>query len=212
MAYDKMTSDASLDPAGLAGVALAHGLVVFVVVSAGFNTSGGHINPAVTLGLAVGGNITLLRGLFYWIAQLLGSIVACLLLKFTTGGLTTPPFTVASGMNTGEAVVMEIILTFGLLYTVYATAIDPKKGSQGTIAPLAIGFIVGANILAGGIFSGGSMNPARAFGPALVSNDWTDQWVYWVGPLIGGALAGFVYGGILLTDETHVPVPADSEY
>jgi len=80
------------------------------------------------------------------IAQLLGSTVACLLLKFTTGGLTMSPFTVASNMNTSQAVVMEIILTFGLLYTVYATAIDPKKGSQGTIAPLAIGFMVGANI------------------------------------------------------------------
>jgi len=89
MDADKMTSDASMNPPGLVGVALAHGLVVFVVVSAGFHTSGGHINPAVTLGLAVGGNITLLRGFFYCIAQLLGSIVACLLLKFTTGGLVS---------------------------------------------------------------------------------------------------------------------------
>eukprot|EP00253_Pinus_taeda_P005024 PITA_05024 len=236
MDSEKMTSDASLNPAGLVGVALAHGMVVFAMVDAGFNTSGGHINPAVTLGLAVGGNITLLRSFFYLIAQLLGSTVACLLLKFTTGGLvsyckdnwglvvfrkfllvchscemTTSPFTVASGMNSGEAVVMEIILTFGLLYTVYATAIDPKKGSQGAIAPLAIGFVVGANIFAGGPFSGASMNPARAFGPALVSNDWTDHWVYWVGPLIGGPLAGIVYGGIFLTEETHAPVPI-SEY
>lgn len=211
MAYDKMTSDASLNPAGLAGVALAHAMVVFAMVDAGFNTSGGHINPAVTLGLAVGGNITLFRSFFYLIAQLLGSTVACLLLKFTTGGMTTSPFTVASGMNSGEAVVMEIILTFGLLYTVYATAIDPKKGSQGTIAPLAIGLVVGANIIAGGPFSGASMNPARAFGPALVSNNWTDHWVYWVGPLIGGPLAGIVYGGIFLNEETHAPVPI-SEY
>lgn len=211
MAYDKLTSDASLDPAGLVGVGLAHGLALFVAVSIAANISGGHVNPAVTLGLTLGGHITLLRGLFYWIAQFLGSIVACLLLKFTTGGLTTPPHTVASGMSTGEAVVMEIVITFALVYTVYATAADPKKGDLGTIAPIAIGFIVGANILAAGPFSGGSMNPARSFGPAVVSGDFTDNWVYWVGPLIGGGLAGLVYGGIFIGDDSHVPLPV-SEY
>ena len=80
---------------------------------------------------------------------------------------------------------MEVIVTFGLVYTVYATAADPKKGSLGTIAPIAIGFIVGANILVAGPFSGGSMNPARSFGPAVASGDFTNIWIYWAGPLIG---------------------------
>lgn len=208
MAYDKLTSDASLSPAGLVGVGLAHGLALFVAVSIAANISGGHVNPAVTFGLTLGGHITVLRGVFYWIAQFAGSIIACLLLKFTTGGLTTPIHSVASGMSTGEGVLMEIVITFGLVYTVYATAADPKKGDLGTIAPIAIGFIVGANILAAGPFSGGSMNPARSFGPAVVSGDFTDNWVYWVGPLIGGGLAGLVYGGIFIGDATHDALPA----
>lgn len=207
MAYDKLTSSAALDPAGLVGVAVCHGFALFVAVSIAANISGGHVNPAVTFGLVLGGQITILKGIFYWIAQLVGAIVACLLLKFVTGGLTTPIHSVAKGMNSGEGVVMEIVITFALVYTVYATAADPKKGSLGTIAPIAIGFIVGANILAAGPFSGGSMNPARSFGPAVVSGDFSGNWIYWVGPLIGGGLAGLVYGGIFIGDESHIAVP-----
>ena len=85
----KLTSDAALDPAGLVAVAVCHGFALFVAVSVGANISGGHVNPAVTFGLALGGQITILTGIFYWIAQLLGSIVACLLLKFVTGGLVS---------------------------------------------------------------------------------------------------------------------------
>eukprot|EP01018_Ginkgo_biloba_P002541 Gb_02400 [translate_table: standard] len=209
MAYGKLTADAALDPAGLVAVALAHGLALFVTVSIAANISGGHVNPAVTFGLALGGHITILRGIFYWIAQLLGATVGCLLLKFVTGGLATPTHTVASGMSSFEAVIMEIVITFALVYTVYATAADPKKGSLGTIAPIAIGFIVGANILAAGPFSGGSMNPARSFGPAVVSGDFTDNWVYWVGPLIGGGLAGLIYGGLFISSTTHTPLPQE---
>nr|AFU51579.1 aquaporin [Gladiolus hybrid cultivar] len=206
IAYNKQTADAALDPAGLVAVALAHAFALFVGVSMAANISGGHLNPAVTLGLAVGGNITLLTGLFYWVAQLLGSTVACFLLKFVTSQLI-PTHGVASGMNEIEGVVMEIVITFGLVYTVYATAADPKKGSLGTIAPIAIGFIVGANILAAGPFSGGSMNPARSFGPALVSGTFSGNWVYWVGPLIGGGLAGLVYGDIFIGSYEPVPAP-----
>jgi len=209
MAYDKLTASAALDPAGLVGVAICHGFALFVAVSIAANISGGHVNPAVTFGLVLGGQITILRGIFYWIAQLVGAIVACLLLKFVTGGLTTPIHSVAAGMNCAEGVVMEMVITFALVYTVYATAADPKKGSLGTIAPIAIGFIVGANILAAGPFSGGSMNPARSFGPAVVSGDFTDNWVYWVGPLVGGGLAGVVYGGVFIGSHSHTPVPQD---
>jgi aquaporin TIP len=81
----KLTSDAALDPAGLVAVAVAHALALFVGVSIAANISGGHLNPAVTFGLAIGGNITILTGIFYWLAQLLGASVACLLLKFVTG-------------------------------------------------------------------------------------------------------------------------------
>lgn len=103
---------------------------------------------------------------------------------------------------------MEIIITFGLVYTVYATAADPKKGALGTIAPIAIGFIVGANILAAGPFSGGSMNPARSFGPAVVAGDFGAIWIYLVGPLIGGGLAGLIYSNVFMT-SVHAPLPND---
>lgn len=84
---DKLTNDGSTTPAGLVAASLAHGFALFVAVSVGANISGGHVNPAVTFGAFMGGNISLLRGILYWIAQLLGSTVACLLLKFSTGGL-----------------------------------------------------------------------------------------------------------------------------
>ncbi|CAL5199917.1 unnamed protein product [Lathyrus oleraceus] len=193
IAYGKLTSDAALDPSGLLAIAICHGFALFVAVSVGANVSGGHVNPAVTFGMALGGQITIVNGIFYWIAQLLGSIVACFLLKFATGGLKIPVHSIASGVGASEVVVTEIMITFGLVYTVYATAADPKKGSIGTIAPIAIGFIVGANILAAGPFSGGSMNPARSFGPAVVSGDYHNNWIYWVGPLAGGGLAGLIY-------------------
>ncbi|CAG7887953.1 hypothetical protein BRARA_A01819 [Brassica rapa] len=210
IAFGKLTSNAALDPSGLVAVAVAHAFALFVGVSIAANISGGHLNPAVTLGLAVGGNITVITGFFYWIAQCLGSIVACLLLAFVTNGESVPTHGVAAGLGAVEGIVMEIVVTFALVYTVYATAADPKKGSLGTIAPIAIGFIVGANILAAGPFSGGSMNPARSFGPAVVSGDFSQIWIYWVGPLVGGALAGLIYGDVFI--GSYAPAPTTESY
>ncbi|MBA0880778.1 hypothetical protein Goshw_014206 [Gossypium schwendimanii] len=206
MAFNKLTDGGATTPAGLVAASLAHGFALFVAVSVGANISGGHVNPAVTFGAFVGGNITLLRGILYWIAQLLGSTVACLLLKFATSGLAVPAFGLSSGVGALNAFVFEIVMTFGLVYTVYATAVDPKRGNLGVIAPLAIGLIVGANILAGGAFDGASMNPAVSFGPALVSWSWENHWVYWAGPLIGGGLAGLVYEFIFI-NQTHEQLP-----
>lgn len=117
-----------------------------------------------------------------------------------------PTHGVAAGLSEIQGVVFEIIITFALVYTVYATAADPKKGSLGTIAPIAIGFIVGANILAAGPFSGGSMNPARSFGPAVASGNFSGNWVYWVGPLIGGGLAGLIYGDVFIASSSYEQV------
>ncbi|KAI3412576.1 uncharacterized protein J3R85_017198 [Psidium guajava] len=208
MAFNKLTDNGSTTPAGLVAAALAHAFGLFVAVSVGANISGGHVNPAVTFGAFLGGNITLLRGILYWIAQLLGSVVACLLLKFATGGMETSAFSLSSDVSVWNGLVFEIVMTFGLVYTVYATAVDPKKGNVGLVAPIAIGFIVGANILAGGAFDGASMNPAVSFGPAVVSWSWTNHWVYWAGPLIGAGIAAIAYDNIFIGDNTHEPLPA----
>ncbi|OMO58876.1 Major intrinsic protein [Corchorus capsularis] len=206
MAFNKLTNNGSSTPAGLVAASLAHAFALFVAVSVGANISGGHVNPAVTFGLFLGGNITLLRGILYWIAQLLGSVVACFLLKFATGGLETSAFSLSSDVSGLNAFVFEIVMTFGLVYTVYATAVDPKKGNLGIIAPIAIGFIVGANILAGGAFDGASMNPAVSFGPAVVSWTWANHWVYWAGPLVGAAIAALVYDNIFIGNASHEPL------
>ncbi|GLT31386.1 hypothetical protein SLA2020_061280 [Shorea laevis] len=207
MAFNKLTDNGSATPTGLVAASLAHAFALFVAVSVGANISGGHVNPAVTFGAFIGGNITLLRGIFYWIAQLLGSVVACWLLKFATGGQETSAFSLASNVSVWNALLFEIVMTFGLVYTVYATAVDPKKGNVGIVAPIAIGFIVGANILAGGAFDGASMNPAVSFGPAVVSWSWTHHWVYWAGPFIGAAIAAIVYDKLFIVGVgAHEPL------
>ncbi|KAL3849562.1 hypothetical protein ACJIZ3_011444 [Penstemon smallii] len=205
IAYNKLTGNGPASPGGLIAASIAHAFGLFVAVSVGANISGGHVNPAVTFGLFVGGNITLFRGILYIIAQLLGSVAACFLLSFTTGGLAVPAFALSDGVSVLPAFVFEIVMTFGLVYTVYATAVDPKKGEVGIIAPIAIGFIVGANILAGGAFTGASMNPAVAFGPAVVSFTWANHWIYWAGPLVGGGLAGVIYE-VFFISHTHEPL------
>ncbi|OEL27572.1 Aquaporin TIP4-4 [Dichanthelium oligosanthes] len=193
---------------GLTAVALAHTLVVAVMVSAGLHVSGGHFNPAVTLGLAVTGRITLFRSALYIVAQLLGSALACLLLTFLTGGGSTPVHALAAGVGALQGVLMEVVLTFSLLFTVYATIVDPRR-TVGGMGPLLVGLVVGANVLAGGRFSGASMNPARSFGPALAAGVWANHWVYWVGPLIGGPLAGLVYDGLFMAQGAYEPLRRD---
>ncbi|KAM3348331.1 hypothetical protein ACQJBY_021928 [Aegilops geniculata] len=194
---------------GLTAVALAHAMVVAVMVSAGLHVSGGHINPAVTLSLAAGGHITLFRSALYVFAQLLGSSLACLLLAFLTGGaVTMPVHALAAGVGAPQGVLWEAVLTFSLLFTVYATVVDPRR-SVGNLGPLLVGLVVGANVLAGGPFSGASMNPARSFGPALASGNWASQWVYWVGPMVGGSLAGLAYEGLFMVRSGHQQLPSD---
>ncbi|RLN21723.1 putative aquaporin TIP1-2 [Panicum miliaceum] len=207
MAFSKLTAGGATTPAGLIAASLAYTLALIVAVSVGANISGGHVNPAVTFGAFVGGNITLFKAVVYWVAQLLGSVVACLLLKIATGGVAVGALSLSAGVGAWNAVVFEIVMTFGLVYTVYATAVDPKKGDLGVIAPIAIGFIVGANILAGGAFDGAAMNPAVAFGPAVVTGVWENHWVYWLGSFVGAAIAALVYDIIFIGQRPHDQLP-----
>ncbi|MFS7927645.1 putative major intrinsic protein [Helianthus anomalus] len=179
----KLTTDAALDPAGLVAIATAHALALFVGVSMAANISGGHLNPAVTFGLAIGGNITIITGLFTGLPN-----VSVPLLPAFSSNLSpvVPTHGVADGMNGVQG-----------------------AGSLGTIAPIAIGFIVGANILAAGPFSGGPMNPARSFGPAVVSGDFSQNWIYWAGPLIGGGLAGVIIRDVFIGSYQTLPPSED---
>lgn len=114
-----------------------------------------------------------------------------------------PIHTLGAGVGIFQAILMEAITTFGLVYTIMATAVDPKRGSLGTIAPIAIGLIVAANILATGPFTGGSMNPARSFGPGVVSGDMTNNWIYLAGPMIGGGIAGILYNLVFIHSDQY---------
>jgi aquaporin Z len=191
-------------------LALANGLVIAVMVCAAGPISGGHINPAVTLGFLVTRRITPPLAVVYWVAQFGGAILAALLLKWVlpqgaedASNLGVPAL--GSGIGSGQAVVIEAVLTFFLVWVVFATAVDPR-GTFKQIAGLAIGFTITLDILMGGGLTGGIMNPARAFGPQLVGNHWTHFWVWYVGPIAGGALAGLIYEVLYLTPAGPEPV------
>jgi MIP family channel proteins len=185
--------------AGLVGIALAHGCVLAVMISALGHISGGHFNPAVTFGALVGGKIAVTRSVAYVAAQLIGAVLAgYLLLKIFPGkpeNLGTPG--VAAGVSGKAAIVVEMVLTFFLVTVVYGTAID-ERGTWKAIGGFGIGFTVLCDILMGGPLTGASMNPARTFGPALAAGYWNYHVVYWIGPLIGGGLAGLIYGRYLI--------------
>ncbi|CAN4128167.1 unnamed protein product [Withania somnifera] len=176
---------------GFISAAISHAFSLFVAVSISTNISGGHVNPLLHLVSFSAGYITFYRSVLYLIAQLLGSVVALFLLKFATGGLVR-------GATPRNAVFFEIVMTFGLVYIVYATTIDPKRSDTECIAPIIIGFFVGANTLAGGGIYGAAMNPAMAFGQAVDSRKWESHRIYRLGPFVGAAIAALVYETIFV--------------
>src|SRR5262245_58475940 len=176
----------------LVSVALAHGIAIGVMASAVGHISGGHFNPAVTLGFLVTRRIEPVLAVVYWIAQFVGAVVAAALLKWLLPKLLTQPVKLGApalgpGISGGEGMVIELLLTFFLVWVIFATAADPR-GTFRAIAGLAIGFTISLDIFMGGPFTGAAMNPARAFGPELVENDWANAWVWYMGPVLGGVL------------------------
>ena len=181
----------------LTDIALAHGLVIAVMVSAVGFISGGHFNPAVTLGFLVTRRIAPALAVLYWVVQFGAATIAALLLKWVLPNaienqshLGVPAL--GGGIGSGGAVVIEAVLTFFLVWVVFATAVDPR-GTFQQIAGLAIGFTISLDILMGGVLTGAAMNPARAFGPQLVGNHWSHFWIWYVGPLAGGVIAASLY-------------------
>ena len=183
---------------GLLGIALAHGLAIGIMVSALGHVSGGHFNPAVTIGFWVTKRINTLDVVGYWAVQLVGAIAAAYLLKaivpddaWRAVALGTPAL--ARDFRVLDGMILEGVMTFFLVLVVFATAVD-EKGAWRAISGFGIGLTITMGILTGGPLTGAALNPARAFGPALASWYWHDHYVYWIGPLIGGAAGVYVYG------------------
>jgi MIP family channel proteins len=197
--------------------ALAYGFAVLVMVSSFAQISGGHFNPAVTLGFLVTRRIPASLAVFYAAVQLAGATVAALLLKYVlppvVKNLHLGAPTVSVTIDASKAVTIEAVITFFLVLVFFATAVDPS-GAFDRIAGVAIGLTVAFGFMMAGGLTGGVMNPARAFGPELVSGHWTNWWVWWVGPLAGGALAAVLYEVLYLgrrsdEEERAGPVLAD---
>jgi MIP family channel proteins len=196
--------------AGLVGVALAYGIAYAIIIYAWGAHSGAHVNPAVTFGLAVGGKITWERAIWYWVAQFLGAALAGYLLLYLIGagaglGVTLGSLTNgAASTDVIKGTIVEAVLTFFLVTAVYGTAV---AGRNGNAAGIAIGLVLTMNMLMGGSLTGASMNPARSFGPALAALNFTNLWVYFVGPLAGAAAAGLLYSQVFLGKSAPAAKP-----
>ncbi|CAH1794531.1 unnamed protein product [Owenia fusiformis] len=205
-------------------IAFAHGLI-FALLIAGFgHISGGHFNPAVTLGVLIAGEITPLLALGYLVSQCVGAVIgaACCrgVLSFVPEGASMTPYEailggahdLAPGVDPGRGILCEMLLTTVLITTVLMTAVDSK--GKNSLAPLAIGFAVTVCILAGINVTGASMNPARSFGPAVVISYykpaiWNHHYVYWVGPLLGSGFAGLMYRFVFASADKRLILKED---
>jgi MIP family channel proteins len=184
-------------PLGPLGIALAYGLSYSLAVAALGRFSGGHFNPAVTIGHWVTHRFNTFDTLTYWFAQLAGASVAAYLLRLTlpeaiwrAAALGTP--SVAPDFTRLPALFTEGLMTFALVLVLFAMTAD-KPNPRYWLAGLAAGIVIVASALLGGSLTGAAMNPARAFGPALASRYWAYQGVYWVGPLAGGVAAASLH-------------------
>jgi aquaporin Z len=208
----------------LTDVGLAHGLAIAVMVSAVAHISGGHFNPAITFGFLTTRRIHPTLAFVYWIAQFGAAILATLLLKWALPGTTGQTInlgapSLGTGVGPGEGLVIEAILTFFLVWVVFASAADPR-GTFKSIAGLAIGLTITMDILMGGALTGAMMNPARALGPMLVDNHWSDFWVWIIGPVAGATVAALLYEllylrptspGVVGTPESGLDEPRPGE-
>ena len=198
----------------LIAISLAHGLILAVMVASLMHISGAQFNPAVSIALATQGKQSWSDAISLSIVQLLGGIAAAFLLKATMVpafefanshiGETLGKYSNASEpdmLSAWRVLVLEGLATFFLMWVIMGVAVDSKNVKHNGIAALAIGGVVAADIYCFGPATGASMNPARSFGPALVVSDWTLHWCYWVGPIVGAALAAFVYDSVMGTDD-----------
>ncbi|PAN39454.1 hypothetical protein PAHAL_7G243900 [Panicum hallii] len=188
------------DAASLVATAVAQAFGLFAAVLIAADVSGGHANPAVTFALALGGHVAAASAVFYWASQMLGGTFACLVLHYISAGQAVPTTRIDVQMTGFGAAIIEGVLTFMLVYTVHVAG-DLRAGGSGkrrgfaatALGALAVGLVTGACVLSAGSLTGASMNPARSFGPAVVSGDYKNQAVYWAGPMIGAAVAALAH-------------------
>lgn len=188
---------------GLIEIAFAHGLAIALMVSALGAISGGHFNPAVTVAMWVTRRIGTISAAGYVVAQLAGAVLASLALRalFPEGlreEAQMGAVTLGPGIDFARGVGIEAILTFFLVIVIFGTAVDARAPKLGGIA---IGLTITMDILVGGPLTGAAMNPARAFGPAVVAGVWDDHVVYWIGPIIGAVAAGLLYHYVLIEEQ-----------
>jgi MIP family channel proteins len=185
--------------ASLLVIAVAHGLALATMVSALGSWSGAHFNPAVTLGFVITRRMSLTSAITYWLSQLSGAIAASFLLRSVVPGEAGEAVhygvpLLAAGVSASQGLLLEFVMTFLLVTVVWGTAVD-ERGPR--IGGFGIGLVVCADILVGGPLTGAAMNPARAFGAACASGVWTDHWIYWVAPMLGGVAAARTYKGLM---------------
>lgn len=193
---------------GLTGIAFAHGLAILVMIAALGHVSGAHFNPAVTLGLLLGKQITASLAAMYWVAQLLGGLLAAAAIAafFDSEVVANGTPALGEGINVGAGIALETIATFFLVLVVYGTAVDARAPKS--VYPVGIGLSITAGILAIGPFTGAALNPARWFGPAVVAGDLSNAVVWIVGPLLGGVLAWLVHDFVIRPRESKESVAA----
>jgi len=199
----------SAGTASLTTIAFAHGLTIAVMIAAMGAISGAHFNPAVTAGFVATGRMTPARGAQYVGAQLAGALLASLLLAWLFGREVVANGTpaVTESVHPVGGAVVELVTTFFLVFVIFGTAVDQRAPKS--VFPLAIGLTVALDIMATGPITGAAMNPARAFGPAVVGGAFASHWVYWVGPLLGGVAAGFLQHRFFLATA---PSPATAAH
>ena len=186
-----------LTASNLVAIALANGMTIAMLVACTARISGGHFNPAVTFSMVLTRKMGAAKGGIYLVAQLSGAILGAFLLKAIIpdaqeGSLGS--HALGADISAGAGLAVEMVLTFILVFVIFATAVDPRGPSH--LAPLAIGMAVTVDLFVGVPLTGASMNPARTLGPALVAGEWANNWVYWVGPLGGAAIAALLYENV----------------
>ena len=187
-----------LSGADITGIALAHGIAIFVAVSAFAHISGGAFNPAVTIALWATKRIQSLDALAYIVSQLLGGLLAAFLLKIAYGSYAQSVGvpSLAQPIKPLYGLLVEAVATFLLMMVIMGVAID-SRGTFSAVAGLPIGLIITGDILFSGPLTGGAMNPARWFGPAIASGQLTNFWIWILGPILGALAAVFLYDGLV---------------